>query len=241
MTDSRRVLLKVSGEWFSGDKEKGFDEKTFASLTESLIEAKNQNIQIALVLGGGNIYRGRELVSLNIDQVSADYIGMLSTIMNGIALSNFLTSKNCDNSLFSSFAIGNFIKAYSKEDAEKSLLSNKIVILVGGLGNPLFTTDSTASVRAVELKSDVMLKATNVDGIYSDDPKKNKNAQKFDYITFDEAIQKNLKVMDQTSLCFCRDNNLEVRVFNANSNGALLEALINKKTDLGTLVKVKND
>ena len=96
-------------------------------------------------------------------------------------------------------------------------------------------------MRAVELKSDVMLKATNVDGIYSDDPKKNKNAQKFDYITFDEAIQKNLKVMDQTSLCFCRDNNLDVRVFNANSNGALLEALINKKTDLGTLVKVKND
>ena len=237
MAKTRRVLLKVSGEWFSGSNEKGFDKKTFVSLSESLLAAKKNKIQIALVLGGGNIYRGRELTSLNIDQVSADYIGMLSTIMNGIALSNFLSSNNCENSLFSSFAIGNFVKAYSKE-AEKSLVEDKIVILVGGLGNPLFTTDSTASVRAVELNSDVMLKATNVDGVYSDDPKVNKEAIKYEHLSFDEAITKNLKVMDQTSLCFCRDNNLSVRVFNADAEGAILEAIINENTDIGTLVEL---
>ena len=241
MKKARRVLLKVSGEWFSGTKEKGFDEKTFASLAKSLVEAKRKNIQIALVLGGGNIYRGRELTSLKIDQVSADYIGMLSTIMNGIALSNFLSSNECENNLYSSFAIGNFVKAYSKEEAEKTLIENKIVILVGGLGNPLFTTDSTASVRAVELNSDIMLKATTVDGIYSDDPKINKKAIKYDLLTFDEAITKNLKVMDQTSLCFCRDNNLNVRVFNADSQEAILEAITNESTKIGTLVRLKND
>ena len=239
MAKKRRVLLKVSGEWFSGSNEKGFDKKTFVSLSESLLAAKNNKIQIALVLGGGNIYRGRELTSLNIDQVSADYIGMLSTIMNGIALSNFLSSNNCENSLFSSFAIGNFVKAYSKEEAEKSLVEDKIVILVGGLGYPLFTTDSTASVRAVELNSDVMLKATNVDGVYSDDPKVNKEAVKYEHLSFDEAITKNLKVMDQTSLCFCRDNNLSVRVFNADAEGAILEAIINENTDIGTLVELE--
>ena len=164
---------------------------------------------------------------------------MLSTIMNGIALSNFLSSNNCENSLFSSFAIGNFVKAYSKEEAEKSLVEDKIVILVGGLGNPLFTTDSTASVRAVELNSDVMLKATNVDGVYSDDPKVNKEAIKYEHLSFDEAITKNLKVMDQTSLCFCRDNNLSVRVFNADTEGAILEAIINENTDIGTLVELE--
>ena len=238
MAKTRRVLLKVSGEWFSGSNEKGFDKKTFVSLSESLLAAKKNKIQIALVLGGGNIYRGRELTSLNIDQVSADYIGMLSTIMNGIALSNFLSSNNCENSLFSSFAIGNFVKAYSKEEAEKSLVEDKIVILVGGLGNPLITTDSTASVRAVELNSDVMLKATNVDGVYSDDPKVNKEAIKYEHLSFDEAITKNLKVMDQTSLCFCRDNNLSVRVFNADAEGAILEAIINENTDIGTLVEL---
>ena len=239
MAKMRRVLLKVSGEWFSGSNEKGFDKKTFVSLSESLLAAKKNKIQIALVLGGGNIYRGRELTSLNIDQVSADYIGMLSTIMNGIALSNFLSSNNCENSLFSSFAIGNFVKAYSKEEAEKSLVEDKIVILVGGLGNPLFTTDSTASVRAVELNSDVMLKATNVDGVYSDDPKVNKEAIKYEHLSFDEAITKNLKVMDQTSLCLCRDNNLSVRVFNADAEGAILEAIINENTDIGTLVELE--
>ena len=238
MAKTRRVLLKVSGEWFSGSNEKGFDKKTFVSLSESLLAAKKNKIQIALVLGGGNIYRGRELTSLNIDQVSADYIGMLSTIMNGIALSNFLSSNNCENSLFSSFAIGNFVKAYSKEEAEKSLVEDKIVILGGGLGNALFTTDSTASVRAVELNSDVMLKATNVDGVYSDDPKVNKEAIKYEHLSFDEAITKNLKVMDQTSLCVCRDNNLSVRVFNADAEGAILEAIINENTDIVTLVEL---
>ena len=128
---------------------------------------------------------------------------------------------------------------YPKDINKK--IENKIVILVGGLGNPLFTTDSTASVRAVELNSDIMLKATTVDGIYSDDPKINKKAIKYDFLTFDEAITKNLKVMDQTSLCFCRDNNLDVRVFNADSQGAILEAITNENTKIGTLVRLKND
>ena len=127
------------------------------------------------------------------------------------------------------------------QEAEKTLIENKIVILVVGLGNPLFTTDSTASVRAVELNSDIMLKATTVDGIYSDDPKINKKAIKYDFLTVDEAITKNLKVMDQTSLCFCRDNNLDVRVFNADSQGAILEAISNENTKIGTLVRLKND
>ena len=147
----KRVLLKLSGEWFSGENEKGFDKSTFEKVVETVKDTSET--QLAIVLGGGNIFRGKELNILNIDQVSADYIGMLSTIMNGIALSNFLQNQGCENSLFSSFAIGNFVKAYSAEEAKKSLNEGKTVLLVGGLGNPLFTTDSTASVRSVELNA----------------------------------------------------------------------------------------
>ena len=176
MPTYNRVLLKLSGEWFSGEKEKGFDQSTFEIVSQTI--KKTSDTQLAIVLGGGNIFRGKELKNLNIDQVSADYIGMLSTIMNGIALSNYLTSQDCKNSLFSSFAIGNFVKAYSKEEADNALESNNTVLLVGGLGNPLFTTDSTASVRAVELNSNIMLKATNVDGVFSTDPNKIPNVRK---------------------------------------------------------------
>ena len=227
-----RVLLKLSGEWFSGEKEKGFDQSTFEIVSQTI--KKTSDTQLAIVLGGGNIFRGKELKNLNIDQVSADYIGMLSTIMNGIALSNYLTSQDCKNSLFSSFAIGNFVKAYSKEEADNALESNNTVLLVGGLGNPLFTTDSTASVRAVELNSNIMLKATNVDGVFSTDPKIDANAKKYKNLTFNEAINKNLKVMDQTSLCFCRDYGLNVRVFDANQKNALISAI--NGDEIGTLV-----
>ena len=227
-----RVLLKLSGEWFSGEKEKGFDQSTFEIVSQTI--KKTSDTQLAIVLGGGNIFRGKELKNLNIDQVSADYIGMLSTIMNGIALSNYLTSQDCKNSLFSSFAIGNFVKAYSKEEADNALESNNTVLLVGGLGNPLFTTDSTASVRAVELNSNIMLKATNVDGVFSTDPKIDANAKKYKNLTFNEAINKNLKVMDQTSLCFCRDYALNVRVFDANQKNALISAI--NGDEIGTLV-----
>lgn len=228
----KRVLLKLSGEWFSGENEKGFDKSTFEKVVETVKDTSET--QLAIVLGGGNIFRGKELNILNIDQVSADYIGMLSTIMNGIALSNFLQNQGCENSLFSSFAIGNFVKAYSAEDAKKSLNQGKTVLLVGGLGNPLFTTDSTASVRAVELNADIMLKATNVDGVFSKDPKINPSAKKYDALSFDEAINKNLKVMDQTSLCFCRDSGLNVRVFDADKENALISAI--KGNEIGTLV-----
>ena len=232
MPTYNRVLLKLSGEWFSGEKEKGFDQSTFEIVSQTI--KKTSDTQLAIVLGGGNIFRGKELKNLNIDQVSADYIGMLSTIMNGIALSNYLTSQDCKNSLFSSFAIGNFVKAYSKEEADNALESNNTVLLVGGLGNPLFTTDSTASVRAVELNSNIMLKATNVDGVFSTDPKIDANAKKYKNLTFNEAINKNLKVMDQTSLCFCRDYGLKVRVFDANQKNALISAI--NGDEIGTLV-----
>ena len=195
MASAKRVLLKLSGEWFAGKKEKGFDEKTFERISSAIDFTKQKKIQLGIVLGGGNIFRGRDLKDIKIDRVSADYIGMLSTIMNGIALSNFLREK----------------------------------------GNPLFTTDSTASIRANELEVDFMLKATNVDGVYDTDPKENPKAKKFENLTFDDAINQNLQVMDQTALCFCRDNNLQVRVFNADEKDGFEKAI--SGDEIGTLLK----
>ncbi len=199
MASAKRVLLKLSGEWFAGKKEKGFDEKTFERISSAIDFTKQKKIQLGIVLGGGNIFRGRDLKDIKIDRVSADYIGMLSTIMNGIALSNFL------------------------------------ILLVGGIGNPLFTTDSTASIRANELEVDFMLKATNVNGVYDTDPKENPKAKKFENLTFDDAINQNLQVMDQTALCFCRDNNLQVRVFNADEKDGFEKAISGE--EIGTLLK----
>ena len=235
MAPAKRVLLKLSGEWFAGQKEKGFDEKTFERISSAIDFTRQKKIQLGIVLGGGNIFRGRDLKDIQIDRVSADYIGMLSTIMNGIALSNFLREKGQSNKLFSSFAIGNFVQAYNTEDALNALINEKVILLVGGIGNPLFTTDSTASIRANELEVDFMLKATNVDGVYNTDPKENPKAKKFENLTFDAAINQNLQVMDQTALCFCRDNNLQVRVFNADEKDGFEKAISGKK--IGTLLK----
>ena len=235
MASAKRVLLKLSGEWFAGKKEKGFDEKTFERISSAIDFTKHKKIQLVIVLGGGNIFRGRDLKDIKIDRVSADYIGMLSTIMNGIALSNFLREKGHSNKLFSSFAIGNFVQAYNTEDALNALMNQKVVLLVGGIGNPLFTTDSTASIRANELEVDFMLKATNVNGVYDTDPKENPKAKKFENLTFDDAINQNLQVMDQTALCFCRDNNLQVRVFNADEKDGFEKAISGE--EIGTLLK----
>lgn len=234
MASAKRVLLKLSGEWFAGKKEKGFDEKTFERISSAIDFTKQKKIQLGIVLGGGNIFRGRDLKDIKIDRVSADYIGMLSTIMNGIALSNFLREKGHSNKLFSSFAIGNFVQAYNTEDALNALMNQKVVLLVGGIGNPLFTTDSTASIRANELEVDFMLKATNVNGVYDTDPKENPKAKKFENLTFDDAINQNLQVMDQTALCFCRDNNLQVRVFNADEKDGFEKAISGE--EIGTLL-----
>ena len=232
----KRVLLKLSGEALSNGKDEPFYNEHLDQVALEIKEAISCGVQVCVVVGGGNIYRGKMGVSMGMDRSTGDYMGMLATVMNALAISNSLNKLNVDNVVMTSIAMQGLAETFSKGKAIEALNNNKVVIFGGGTGLPYFSTDTTSALRALECKCDIILMAKNgVDGIYDSDPKTNKNAAKFDEISYNKIIELDLQVMDQTATSLCKDNNLPLLVFNMNEKGNIIKAC---KGDVnGTIVK----
>jgi uridylate kinase len=231
----KRILLKLSGEALMGDDSFGVNPDTVNKIVDEIKQAKLLGIEIAVVIGGGNIFRGAALGTAGMDRATADYMGMLATVMNALALQDAMKHAGLVSRVQSAINIDQVVEPYIRGKAIQYLEDKKIVIFAAGTGNPFFTTDTAAALRAMEISADIMIKATKVDGIYSSDPIKDKNAKLFSSISFDEVINKNLKVMDATAFTLCRDQQLPIAVFNIFKKNALNNVLIGKQE--GTLVK----
>ena len=231
-----RVLPKLSGEALMGDKKAGIDSKKLLHYANEIKKIHDIGVQVAIVIGGGNIYRGFNNTEHKIDRVQGDYMGMLATIINGLALQNTLENIEVPTRLQSAINVNQVAEPYIKRKAIRHLEKNRIVIFSAGTGNPYFTTDSAAVLRAIEIEANVILKGTKVDGIYDCDPEINSNAIKFENITFREAIKKGLKIMDTTAFTLSQENNLPIIVFDINSSDNLLKAISGEK--VGTLVNI---
>ena len=227
---TKRVLLKLSGETLSSD-ENCVDCSKAANVAAEIKSALKSNMELAIVVGAGNIWRG---ANKNIDRVSADKMGMLATVINAFAISRTLISLGIKSVVLSASPVTGFCETFSQDKADCYLKQKYVVVFAGGTGNPFFTTDTTAALRAAEIKADAVLKATQVDGIYSDDPKKNSSAKKYDKISYIEAINKKLKVMDLTAFQICMENKIPIYVFNFHKKGNLKKVLKGEK--IGTLV-----
>ena len=230
----KRILLKLSGEALMGDKSYGIDSSLLEKYSQQIKNIHDKGIEIAIVIGGGNIYRGIESEKSGIDRVQGDYMGMLATLMNSMALQSHLEKLECDTRLMSGFNIDQVCEPFIRRRAIRHLEKGRIVIFGAGLGKPYFTTDFTASLRAVEIEANIVLKGTRVDGVYDSDPEKVKDAIKFNEISFDEAYEKNLKIMDMTAFTLCKENNLPIIVFDMNKPGNLVKLVEGKK--VGTLI-----
>ena len=230
----KRILLKLSGESLMGDKQFGIDNNRLSSYANEIKEIHNLGVEIAIVIGGGNIFRGVALGAAGMDRATADYMGMMATVMNALALQDAMKHAGIVARVQSALNIEQVVEPYIRGKAMRYLEEGKVVIFAAGTGNPFFTTDTAAALRGVEMNADIMIKATKVDGIYSEDPKKNPNAKRYEVISFDEAIQKDLKVMDATALTLCRDQQLPIAVFNIFKSGALKNILLGQNE--GTLV-----
>ena len=230
----KRILLKLSGESLLGDKQFGIDHERlsrYAAEIKSLVDAE---VEVAIVIGGGNIFRGIQQEDGAIDRVQGDYMGMLATMINSMALQSSLESLGVYTRLQSAIKMEQIAEPFIKRRATRHLEKGRIVIFGAGTGNPYFTTDTAASLRAIEVGADVILKGTRVDGIYTADPEKNPDAVKYDHISYDECIQKGLKVMDMTAFALCKENNLPIVVFDMDSGGNLLKVV--QGENLGTVV-----
>ena len=224
----------MSGEALLGEKSHGVDPKRILAYSEEIKEIVDSGVEIAIVIGGGNIFRGVSDASNGIDRVQADYMGMLATVINGLALQSSLENLKLQTRLQTAFKIEAVAEPYIKRKAVRHLEKKRVVIFSGGTGNPFFTTDSAAVLRAIEINADVILKGTRVDGIYNYDPEKNKDAVKFKQISYDEAIDKKLKVMDSTAFTLSKENELPIIVFNMNKAGNLKKIIKGEK--VGTIV-----
>jgi uridylate kinase len=232
----KRVLLKLSGEALMGEKEFGIDHDRLRQYAEDIKTVVSKGIQIAIVIGGGNIFRGVGNGAEDvIDRVQGDYMGMLATVINSMALQSALEKIGVDTRLQSAIKMEQICEPYIKRRAVRHLEKGRVVIFGAGTGNPYFTTDTAASLRAIEIEANVVLKGTRVDGIYSDDPEKNSEAVKYHTITFDEVYEKGLKVMDLTAFTLCNENKVPIIVFDMNKGGNLLKVLEGKS--VGTLVE----
>ena len=229
-----RILLKLSGEALLGERNHGVDPKRILAYSKEIIEIVDAGIELAIVIGGGNIFRGVSGASNGIDRVQADYMGMLATVINGLALQSSLEELNVQTRLQTAVKIEAVAEPYIKRKAVRHLEKKRVVIFSAGTGNPFFTTDSAAVLRAIEINADAILKGTRVDGIYNIDPEKNKDAVKFKKLTYDEAINKKLKIMDSTAFTLSQENNLPIIVFNMNKPGNLKKIIEGK--DIGTTV-----
>jgi uridylate kinase len=234
MARFKRILLKLSGESLQGSKGYGIDETRLAEYAQQIKEIKEMGVEIGIVIGGGNIFRGLSGASKGFDRVKGDQMGMLATVINSLALSSALTAIGVNNKVLTAIRMEPIGEYYSSDKAIQCLEEGKVVILSGGTGNPFFTTDTGSSLRGIELKADVMLKGTRVDGIYTADPEKDPTATKFDEISFDDIYNKGLKVMDLTATTMCKENKLPIYVFNMDVYGNLKKVLSGEK--IGTLV-----
>ena len=231
----KRILVKLSGEALMGNLEYGIEPSVIKRIADELIQVKNLGIEVAVVIGGGNIFRGAGLAGAGMDRVTGDYMGMLATVMNALAIQDALESMNAEARVMSAIKIHEVCEDYIRRRAVRHLEKGRIIILAAGTGNPFFTTDSAASLRAIEIGAEVLLKATMVDGIYDSDPKSNNEANLFKEISFDRVLADKLKVMDATAIVMCRDNNLPLRVFNLLKSNTLVDAMTDKS--VGTSVK----
>lgn len=231
----KRVLLKLSGEVLAGDVGFGHDEKIFKFILNEINKIRELGAQVALVIGAGNIFRGRQAKDLKIEETNAHYMGMLATAINAIAIESYLNNNNVKTKAFSMLYLDNLIEKFSKQKAIDCLNNNEVVVFACGTGNPYFTTDTGASLKAIEIKADLLIKGTSVNGIYDKDPKKFSDAKFFEKITFDEILAKNLKVIDSTAVSMCRDNQMKLSVYNMKEEGALLKIL--QGENVGTLVE----
>lgn len=221
----KRILLKLSGEALMGNQAYGIDAQRINAYAEEIKELHQQGVEIAIVIGGGNIFRGMTGAGNGVDRVQADYMGMLATVMNGLALQSALENVDVPTRLQTALKIEAVAEPYIKRRAVRHLEKNRVVIFSAGTGNPFFTTDSAAVLRAIEISADVILKGTRVDGIYNEDPEKNKAAIKFDNLSFEEVLKRGLKVMDTTAFTLSQENKLPIIVFDMNTHGNLAKVI----------------
>ncbi len=231
----KRILLKLSGEALMGEKQYGIDPQRIAQYASDIKEAREMGVEIAIVIGGGNIYRGLQARDTGIDRVQGDYMGMLATVINGMALQDVLEKHGMITRLMSAIEMKQICEPYIRRKAIRHLEKDRIVIFAAGTGNPYFTTDTAATLRAIEVEAGVILKGTRVDGIYSADPELHSNAVRYESLSFEEVYSKDLHVMDMTAVTLCRENNLPIIVFDMNKPGNLLKIL--KGESIGTLVE----
>ncbi len=235
MRNFKRVIIKLSGEALMGDKSFGIHHQSMEGYAAQIRELVDEGIQPGIVVGGGNIFRGLEGAGSGFDRVKGDQMGMLATVINSLGLQSALQNQGVKTRVYTAVRMEPFAEYYVKEDAVEALEQGYVNIVAAGTGNPYFTTDSAAALRALEMNADALLKGTRVDGVYSEDPEKNPNARHYDSITFNEAIEKQLNVMDMTAFALCRDNHLPIVVFNINLPGQMKKAI--HQDHIGTLVR----
>ena len=232
--NTRRVILKLSGEALAGEKKTGFDEDTVRAVVRQVRPAVQEGVELAIVIGGGNFWRGRS--SKAIDRVKADQIGMLATVMNAIYVSEIFRDEGLDTEIFTPFAVGSMTRLFSKDDAVKALKEGKVVFFAGGTGHPYFSTDTGIVLRAIEIEADEVLLAKAVDGVYDSDPGKNPEAKKYDTVSIEEVVENKLQVIDLTASALCLDNRMPLAVFGLNGKDSIYHALKGNVT--GTRVTV---
>nr|WP_321484639.1 UMP kinase [uncultured Draconibacterium sp.] len=234
MAKYKRILLKLSGESLMGDQQYGIDQQRLGDYAEEIATIVKSGVQVGIVIGGGNIFRGLSGAAKGFDRVKGDQMGMLATVINSLALNSALVGQGIKSKVLTAIRMEPVGEYYSKDKAVEALESGEVVIISGGTGNPYFTTDTASALRGIEIEADVMLKGTRVDGIYTADPEKDKTATKFDKISFDEIYNRNLRIMDLTATTLCKENNLPIYVFNMDQKGNLQKVMSGE--DLGTLV-----
>lgn len=227
----RRILVKLSGEALQGDHLFGIDASKLARVAQEVALVTQLGVQVALVIGGGNLIRGADLCAAGFDRIGADQMGMLATLINGIALRDALEKKGLPVTLMSAFGVASIADQYDRSSAKEKLQQGRVVIFSAGTGNPLVTTDSAAALRAIEISADIVLKATKVEGVFDDDPIKNPKAEQYQQLSYDEVIAKRLGVMDLTAILLCQDHHLPLRVFNMNKQGALKRIMLGKRLE----------
>ncbi len=231
----KTILLKLSGEALMGEQGYGIDAKRLEQYAKEIADVVRAGAKVGIVIGGGNIYRGLQAAGQGMDRVQGDYMGMMATLINSLALQGALQQQGLGVHILSTLGLSPMTEPMSRQKAKAYLAEGKVVIMAGGTGNPFFTTDSASALRALEIEADVMMKGTRVDGVYSADPEKDPTATKFSSLSFEEAYEKELKIMDLTAFTLCKDNHMPIYVFNMNEEGSLLKII--QGEHLGTIVK----
>jgi uridylate kinase len=231
----KRILLKLSGEALMGDGDYGIDPVVISRIADEIQDVARMGIQVGVVIGGGNIFRGAGLAEAGMDRVTGDHMGMLATVMNALAMQDALEKRDVKARVMSALSIHQVCEDYIRRRAIRHLEKGRVVMFAAGTGNPFFTTDSAASLRAIEIGADIVIKATKVDGVYTDDPVKNPDAKRYDRLSYDEVLEKKLMVMDATAIVLCRERKMPLRIFSINNPGDLVKMMLGE--DIGTVVE----